>query len=203
MTKIPACSWNSHPAPPLLRLRVLLLWSIDSLHFYSRNPSVAYQQLTFPRTPPFLHPTILDSWPRIPAVTPVSKKIMCLSGCEFPILIRLGSAFTDKAVWLHYPIFKQYRKTCCLIINCSLLYERWTWWIECLITLITLIRVVSDLILMNIERRDRILLCGISTGAQNRQTVWLNGSLLSLFFTANANMDSSSKNKYNYMHKYL
>lgn len=56
MTKIPACSWNSHPTPPLLRLRVLLLWSIDSLHFYSRNPSAAYQQLTFPRTLPIPAP---------------------------------------------------------------------------------------------------------------------------------------------------
>lgn len=70
----------------------------------------------------FLHPTILDSWPHIPTVTLASKKVMCLSGFESPILLRLGSAFTD-ILWLDYVIFKQYRKTQCVIINYPLLYE--------------------------------------------------------------------------------
>lgn len=125
MTKIPVCSWNSHLAPPLLRLRVLLLWSIDSLHFYSRNPSAAYQQLTFPRTLPipaphnhrFLAPyfccdsSIKDNnvpeSPRIPQMPPPQ--------------IRIG--IYRWTLWLHYLIFKQYRKTECVIINYTLLYE--------------------------------------------------------------------------------
>ena len=43
MMEIPSCSSTPHPAPPLLRLGLLLLWSIDSTHFHSRNPSAAYQ----------------------------------------------------------------------------------------------------------------------------------------------------------------
>lgn len=43
MMEIPSCSSNSHPAPPLLRLRVLLSRLIDSSYFHSRNPSAAYQ----------------------------------------------------------------------------------------------------------------------------------------------------------------
>lgn len=47
MMKIPS---SSNPAPPLLRLGVLLRWSIGSPYFHSRNPSAAYHNIApFPK----------------------------------------------------------------------------------------------------------------------------------------------------------
>lgn len=66
------CSYRAtvqtpQPAPPLLRLRVLLFLSIDLPHFHSRNHSAGLStQLTFPRTLPIPISMILKSWPIFP-----------------------------------------------------------------------------------------------------------------------------------------